>query len=590
MREDGVILVKKKDKLVVEFSDGTRITSLNVNTNAQKSTPCVLIENPAFARVQYNHSGKCIVELPANFSIECFDECYKITKPGIITLTLTRTGELNCTVEPASPVNVPKRYAVSHSLEMSRPLLTGTDCAGMQYSVLCTGQITKKGKVKTDSVYNQSTSKLSPKVFVVNEDHCYELHPSDLLQEAIQKANNDVNSLVISEETPQCSSCKATTIITSQCSKNQSTGLEYSEKNIVPVHLKNIPFQEVCSRSSWRRFGVSVGKALMIGTYNKPVSTPQHEPKKVLTYRQFIQLPRDCFGSVHSIIAKYVQLHHFKEENAERLLPFTLQEMDEEPVPFNLLYSRIDPAHLISLFEAEQAKNVAVNSSNKKAVPKPRERLSVHKFDEQIPKSNSPLPYFKSREGLKFVSEGLKLFQSSSISTQEKYLPHMCNSQFDAPLKASTLPQSFISDSDSSPFEASSMPCEGTKVISTKSSLDGKSSSSVVLRPGNPTPYQDSCVRNPCPSKIPEDVHHSIKPKMNGEEMIPDQHTHEKQPQTSPVQLGFTSAVPTETSRSSGVSNVKVNLHLNFFSTFCTIRFVYIYYLSVALIVVNKIL
>ena len=577
MREDGVILVKKKDRFVVEFSDGTRITSLNVNTSAQKSTPCVLIENPAFAKVEYNHSGKCNVELPGDFSIQCFDECYKITKQDIIALTLTRTGELDCTVKPACSVNVPRRYAVSHSLEMSRPLLTGNDCAGMQYSVLCTGQITKKGRVKIDSVDDQSTSMSSPKVFVVHEDdRCYELHPNELLQEAIQKANDDVNSLVISEEVPQCSSCKATTIITSQCSKNQSTGLEYSEKSIVPVHLKNIPFQEVGSRSSWRRFGVSVGKALMIGTYNKPVSAPQHKPKKVLTYRQFIQLPRDCSGSVHSIIAKYVQLHHFKEENVEGLLPFTLQKMNEEPVPFNLLHSHINPAHLISLFEAEQTKNVAVNSSNKQAVPKPREGLFVHKFDEHIPKGNFPLPYFKSSEGLKVVSEGFQPFQNSSISTQEKYLPHMCNSQFSASLRASTLPQSAIIDSDSSPFKASTMPCEGTKIISTKSSWDGKSSSSFVLQPGNPTPYQDSCVRNPCPSEIPEGVYHSIKPKMNGQEMIPDQHTHEKQPSTSPVQLGFTSAVPTKTNRSSGVSNVKVNLNLNFFPTFCTIRFVYI--------------
>lgn len=586
VREDGVVLVQKKDRFVVEFSDGTRITSLNVNTQLKAASSCIFVENPAFAKVEFSHSGKCFVGFPGCIMVECFDGEYKIMKPDTITMTLTRMGELDCTIESGSSANVSKQYAITHSLEKCKPLLTGIDCTGIQYSVLHTGQITKKGEVKMNGGDVKGLSKLSPKkIFIINEDDsCYEIHPQKVLQEAIKKGDDDENSLVISEEVPQCVSCKATTIVTSHCSRSQSTGMDYAERSIVPLHLKNIPFQGVCAKSSWRRFGVSVGKSLMIDSYNKPVDTPQHVPKKVITYRQLVQLPSDCFSSMHSVVAKYVQLCHSIRDNADTLRPFTVQKVDEQVVPSSICYPDVVPDHLITLFEAEQGKDAGVISSIGHTVTKPTEKVFLTKFDDHIPKSQFPVSYFKSSEGSKVLQEISKA--SPSVSTTKKQLPR--NTHFDTVLRISNLPEPFSTHSDRAPVKEPGMlmnkcdqqivSCGSDKITFTSSSpFNGKTSFSPLVRPVNPNLREDSSIQNSHLSKLPEIVQYSSKPKMVGEDENIVRDTHSKQPpNSSSVQPDFTSFAATWTRPFYVASNVKVKLGSILFVPFVLLIYIYV--------------
>ena len=251
MREDNVVLIQKQDRFVVEFSDGTRITSINVNSQSKLASPCICIENPAFARVQYSHCGKCVVSLPGDISVECSDGTHRILKPHTMDVTLDKLGELGCSIAPASPASPFKQFTVSHSLEASKPLLSGVDSTGMQYSVLRTGQISKTRKVKTSNVDVQGTLKLSPKIFVISDDDsCYQVHPKKVLQEEVEKAKENVSSVVITEKVPHCLLCEATTIIMSQSSQTPITGLDYTEKCIIPLNLQDVPLQEASSKSS----------------------------------------------------------------------------------------------------------------------------------------------------------------------------------------------------------------------------------------------------------------------------------------------------------------------------------------------------
>lgn len=575
MREDNVILVQKNDRFVVEFSDGTRITSFYSKAQLEKVPRSIVIENPAFARVEHNQSGKCIVDLPAHVSVECFDGQYKILKPNTIAMTLTSTGELECTMEPTSFAKLSKRYIVSHSLEPTKPLLSGTDGTGSQYSVLCTGEITKQVGANTDGIHFPGASKLCGKVFIVNEDDsCYEVHPNRVLQEAVQKANDEVNALVLNEEVPQCAQCKATTIVMSQCSRSQSTGVDYSEKSIVPLNLKTIPFRELNDTSSRRRFGVAVGKALMIGSYNKPVSTPQDQAKKVLTCRQLVQLPADSFSSIYPIIAKYVQLQDLKEEKDEDLLPLTLQKMGECPSCHCYLHSSIDPNHILSLFEREQGKDVSVNSGDGNAVPNSTKTLSVHKFDEAVPKSKFPVPYFESSEGLDFLH-----LPSQKVSPPRKDLPR--NPRVDTLLKAPMLSTSPKVHSDAVPLKGLNMhknvndqhimPHEFGQITPTNVlPWADKNNSPPPVRPTNPTPHQASCPPKRHLSEFPEVVHYGVKSRMNGEEGNANQKIDSGEPPHCP------SSVSAQTGHFCDVTNAKVNCKLCF-SSLCMLLVLHIY-------------
>ncbi len=422
-REDNVaILHRPNGTQITEYADGTRFTTHRSNRKSTQPTE-IVIECPGFARVSFLSSNHhCQVVFPDSSCMECSPNgSYTVTKPSDYTLHLLASGEARYTA-----VSRPDSRSATYSLDHtgSGNLFEVSDYMGNKFCVTPEGKATVDSR-KTDSKLPPHPA-FSPRYFTIEEDgSCYELLRKETADAAIAALEEHPRAIVLRDALSTEPGSSSTTVMEPCDAGNKaSCVVPFLEESIVPVNLQ---YREAYHQASvhtpgeglgrGKRFGVGVGKALMIGSYKKPPVPKPFSPPAALRYRQFIYLnPVDntMRNHIYSCLSNYISWRIQQETEGDTLLPSD-ERTDTEKVAAKKLESTwkeatgkantTDSDLLVKYIQGvtkpptQQDANHSGNDQKKRelheAIVKEREQTEMIK---QALRQHQVPPYFESEE------------------------------------------------------------------------------------------------------------------------------------------------------------------------------------------------
>ena len=518
-REDNVTLLHRPNgSLVVEHADGTRFTT---KFNQSNEVPTeIIVECPGFARVIHNPvSHQCKLEFADSTEVICStDGSYALSKPKAYKLDITYDGKAHYKPDITS---LKSSYTLNYTGQGD--LLVASD-------QLNNFSVNLQGEASTSATTVPSHQAFAPRYFVSHPDGTsYELLHRDSVKNIISEAEMNPKAVVLKQQEPDC-----TTII-EPC----MTGLPvvpYIEGDIIPSNLRRKAESDAlqqtgspCKQNTSRRFGVGVGKALMIGSYERPSPPMQFTSPNALKYRQFVHL-RPVKGTAKEQIfiglTDFLVWYRKQEADADALIPEDSRKVDEVAAAhalqskWNICEKPADPFDATVIANYANAASSIKNSKEDKPLIQTRRQVEFVKGEleeteavKQALRNNRVPTYFQSEEYFTVQSPDMdaltsELAQSKKIS---KPLSTTTDEQQD-----SKYPHSGVSTPSTLQSTSGTMIAE-REVVSPAHSELGPVSSLSKLRPSNPTPDHahgkgtptDLRPTNPTPS-------HAFKTNGNG--------------------------------------------------------------------------
>lgn len=250
--------------------DGTRCTV---------APESILVECPGFASILSSHSeAKCTLCLPDSTVILCSsDGTYTVKERYGCHLDIFADGKAECKTGGG-------QYILCHTGENNA--LDAQDHTGnlIKVSVL--------GEASVDQKFSHTAStqrSFLPRFFVVDSGGmCAELLESECVASVLDAARQKPHNAVVQSRLPGEGDC-STIMVPVAVHQNPP----YKESNIVPSGIRsehvNIN-QNLADKHPVPRFGGSVGKGLMIGTYEDPEIHQAVTRPKLIEYSQFLHV------------------------------------------------------------------------------------------------------------------------------------------------------------------------------------------------------------------------------------------------------------------------------------------------------------
>ena len=502
---------------MVEHADGTRFTTHWSDEVSDKIPSEVVIECAGFARVIYYQSQRqCKVDFPDHSKILCStDGSYIISKPNDYTLHIAPNGEAKYTPGfQQEQAQIEQQSSGTYTLDHTgcSDILVTRDTLGNQFSVSAAGEI---------SVLPSSTdmkvpphAAFTPRYFVLQEDGtCYEMVQSKTADAVIAAAESNRKAIVIRDTQFSEPNSTSTTII--EPYEVGSNSLPYMEESIIPENLRTVALScqaggeqkqtSINGCTHKRKFGVGVGKALMIGSYHKPPPQAPFVRPNALKYRQFVHVRPVCGETreeVYSGLTRYLTWCREQERGGEDLQPVD-ERTDSEKQVARELQSRWnqDISDKVNIPDSELSSKyiqLAVQQPSCEVI-RSSERVGMKaKYSEGIKKEledteaakialreHKVMPYFESMEYLRAKSPDMeelasklaKPKQPTDVASTEALVSKQAHSSCSTP---STLHSASMTLPPGGEV-ASPVPSEATGQLGPVGSLS-------KLRPSNPTP------------------------------------------------------------------------------------------------------
>ena len=323
MREDGVCLVRRPSgHVLVDYPDGTRFTT-QYSSKPNSPVECLVVECMGFARIKYTADGSAGVTLPRGFVVHCSTKGdYVIEEEGCRILSFSSGG-----LASYSPCTADYQYNLDYTAQKADGILKvslkGQE-AGALLSVSTTGEIVQHAELHTPP------SQHTPLYYIVKEDgRCYQLMSTHHLDNLVEGMSASPEEVVLQDVLPGDPMQKSVDfLIPEHCSDPSYHAVPYQEEGIVPPNLKKAGLPMTgstppCSGMK-SRFGLSVGKSLLIGSLERPVPPPPVPHIKTLLHRQFLvpyQKSQNLRASIVKALTAYVAWRNEEDKGLEEVLP-----------------------------------------------------------------------------------------------------------------------------------------------------------------------------------------------------------------------------------------------------------------------------
>ena len=358
IREDGVTLLYRPDgSYIAEHSNGTRFTTcLSPLQKTATSSPMekpteIVVECPGFARVVY-HSGSrnCKLHFPDGSEIACSrDGSYTVSKAHDYLLQIASSGKaVFMPTEGMQQGKPTSTFTVDHT--GSGEILRGSDCSGNTFIV------DHEGKGSVDLGGGSEIPKhpaFDPRYFVVHADGTsLELLKDDNVSSVIMKAKSSTKAVVLHEDVQSEPHCTSTTVLEPCEGGGKSCLVPYQEESIVPVNLRASELDTTHSsgvmqkvngvlpglqgregKPKKKKFGVGVGKGLIIGSYEKPPEVELYIQPEAIQFRQFLHMQpvsNSLRMQLLSGVAAYTKWCQKQEQEGESVLPVDERDGEEK--------------------------------------------------------------------------------------------------------------------------------------------------------------------------------------------------------------------------------------------------------------------
>ena len=491
-REDNVTLLHRPSgSLVVEHADGTRFTTVFKRGSSVPTE--IIIECPGFARVvQMPVSCQCKLEFVDSTAVICStDGSYTLSKPNAYKLDISRDGK----AQYKPDITILKgAYTLNYTGQGE--LLVASDQLSNTFTV------NAQGEASTTATKIPSHQAFTPRYFVLDEDGSYELLHNDSVKNIISKAEMDPKAVVLKQQEPNCDNF--TTII-EPCVTNLPI-IPYMEEDIVPSNLrknaKGDALQQTsspCKQNGSNRFGVAVGKALVIGSYEKRPPPKQFASPNALKYRHFVHL-RLVEGStkeqIFTGLTDFLIWSRKRESDADALMPGDSRKGDEIAIARALQSKWNVPTEATVVANYTMAASSNKNEKEEKPPAQTRKQvnfavtvkaeLEEMEAVQQALRNNEVPSYFQSEEYFSVQSPDMDAL-AAELAQPKKTSPSQPVSTTADEQQDSKYTHSGVS-TPSTLHSASVTMIAEREVVSPAQSELGPVSSLSKLRPSNPTP------------------------------------------------------------------------------------------------------
>ena len=513
MREDGLMIVRHPSgSVIVDHPNSTRFTTAYTGSGEVES---VDVEYLGFARVKYSHpAGSTTITLPNASSVSCTPEGeYSVAKEGSGSVVFSKDGV--ATLQSDSCM-----YQVNYGMKgVEDAVLRCCQVEQEQkllFSVGVTGEITQHTSVPL------SPSMHSPEYYILDEkEDVYRLLPAAQLEEALKKTSSD-SKVVLQDVFPGDSMQKSITVLESTNSSDPIHHVvPFTREDIVPPNLKkaSMPNEERPPSNKKPRFGVSVGKGLMIGSLERP-SPPKPVPKVgALMYRQFVnpyQEPEKLRTALVACLTKYACWKNEHQETMKDIQP-TDARSDEEKEKVTQLQatakegltqnnglslsgkgteSALWKAYIDQLTGVQEGKvsqeSISIKSTHStlKQEEDAKEREDAEAAKLALRSGTIP-KYFSSTQGQSFLAMQPPDLQSLTMKLAQPKLSQSYKAKVS--FEEDYISKSPVEERDGSGFTTPSTTCSTAVPMGETNSPSpselGQMANVTTLRPQNPTPY-----------------------------------------------------------------------------------------------------
>ena len=526
------LLYRPDGSCIAEHSDGTRFTTcLSPLQKTATSSPTekpteIVVECPGFAQVVYHsESRNCKLHFPDGSEVACSrDGSYTVSKLHDYLLQIASSGKAVFTPTEGMQQGKPtSTFTIDHT--GSSEILNGSDLSGNTFIVDREGQ----GSVNLGGGSEiPKHPAFDPRYFVVHADGTsFELLKDDNVSSVIMKAKSNTRAVVLHEGVPSEPHSTSTTVLEPCEGGGKPCLVPYEEESIVPVNLRASQFDSTHSgdviqkvngvlpglqgregKLKKKKFGVGIGKGLIIGSYEKPPATKSYIQPEAIQFRQFLHMQpvsNSLRMQLLSGITAYTKWCQKQEQEGESVQPVDERD-DEEKLAAEELQVKWH-SHLTN--EAVMQKT-ELPTKYKQEVTKESDQIStkpvtkIHKATgvnetvkwelEEVKATRQALrhhhipPYFESEDGKQYLRS-----QSPDLKFLASKLAHPRHNSKQSASGHST-PSTLHSASMTIPHEELESP--------TQSEIDdvGPVSSLSNLRPSHPTP--DHAQGNATPTEL----------------------------------------------------------------------------------------
>lgn len=309
---------------VVQFVDGTRCT---ISPEANEAYPPFLIECPGLASLASNPcKGTCTLTLADGTVVLCSnDGNYVVEKDGKCHLDINTVGKASCSTNSGGQYTF--EYTGTNSILHAR------DHMDNDIKIDCEGQASVDDKnpptATTENPY-------MPKLFLVDsDDKCAELLKDDCVASVISTAQTDPHSAVIQTDIP--GDGVFSTILKPFYEKDCKSSA-YTESEIVPLNIRDECIKRVRPDVTYKyrtsRFGVSVGRGMMIGTWNnRELQESIHNPGLIIS-SQFLQRKQVSDRTRQKLLSTMMSFNEFCKDKVvedNHCIKSTCENSDTNP-------------------------------------------------------------------------------------------------------------------------------------------------------------------------------------------------------------------------------------------------------------------
>ena len=353
--------------------DGTRCT---VAPGSSQEHSNILIECPGFASVTSNHSeGKCTLGLPDSTVILCSsDGNYAVEENYGCRLDICADGKAECKTGGG-------QYILCHTGVNN--VLDAQDYTGNLFRISVLGE----ASVDEKQSHVAGTQKpFLPKFFVIDSGgKCAELLEGSCVASVLDAARQDTHSAVV--ESPVHGEGICSTVMEHVAGQKDHQKPPYKESNIVPSAIRNKHVsigQRLQDKHPVPRFGSSVGKGLMIGTYKGPGLNQALARSELIKYSQFIHV-NPATASRQNILSTVLSFNEWSQYNDVKAVRSGDNSIVQE-VTVGILGDQFetDRAKFVSLYDKAfpQAQEIELPGDRPRSYSKATKRLSQYELEE----------------------------------------------------------------------------------------------------------------------------------------------------------------------------------------------------------------
>lgn len=407
-RIDNTLLLTRPDgTLIVDYSDGTRFTS---HYNDQHQLADWTMECRGYARTSWDIQTRTVsLEFDNGSDVTCYtDGHYNINTSNGTTLHLANDG--SASYHHTDGVT----YNMDHS--GNNDILSATDTFGNKFVVNSTGVAAVESSMDEEMIKAELHKAHPPQYFVIPPDNtAYQLLRNDDISAATVTAQSHPQGAVVAKG-------NRTTVMMpfkQDCTKRSP----YKEICIIPPNLQ--PFTTITTSTTKqsssdaikKKFGSTVGKGLMIGTYQPPPKPKEVSVPSAIIVNQYLHHPamsESVRTEIYRGLAHYIEWRDKQDSELQALKPIDDRSKEEcdRADKLNSLYSdQVTRSSTAITDDYLTAINPPVEVQEQRPVSRgtPQQLVSLQKELAESAEAKQALrdkvvpPYFKSSQGRKFL-------------------------------------------------------------------------------------------------------------------------------------------------------------------------------------------